>query len=167
MLLLLDCCAAGTACTDNGHGVTELLGACAFKNTANGVGEFSFTVALCEELKAFSRVPSFTVSKLYSNLLRRTQLSPSHMTLQKAPVHVVLTQDYKLPRSIQLSPLPREPAPADSVEALLQELRFDNSRLGNESRDSASSKVCEADAGSFSPGPGSSSRTSLFLDDKT
>ncbi|KAL3428499.1 hypothetical protein PVAG01_02008 [Phlyctema vagabunda] len=106
VLLLLDCCAAGTASTDHGNGVTELIGACAFNVNANGVGEFSFTTALSKELRAFSKIPSFTVGRLYNNLLRRTQMTLSHMTLQKAPVHVVLTQDHKLPRSIQLSPLP-------------------------------------------------------------
>lgn len=183
VLLLLDCCAAGTAATDNGHGVTELLGACAFNNTANGVGEFSFTDALCKELWAFRKIPSFTIGRLYNNLLRRIQLSPSHLTIQKAPVHVVLTQDHQFPRSIQLSAIPQRLENAEDSKTLLQSeptssqpnIEQTSSRLQPPminplqtiSRGSSFSKVEEVEADSSSHERSDSSRTSMSLDANT
>ncbi|RDW58140.1 hypothetical protein BP6252_13551 [Coleophoma cylindrospora] len=165
VLLLLDCCAAGTASTDDGHGVTELIGACAFNVVANGVGDYSFTTALSKELRAFRKIPSFTVGRLYNNLLRRVQMSLSHMTIQKAPIHVVLTQDDKLPRSIQLSPLQRRLEGPVSTMLVL--------RSGSRSEPGAdrylhsnSSSASDEDADPFSQQSGSSSITSLSSESK-
>jgi hypothetical protein len=53
-LILLDCCASGTANTSKGSGVTEIITACAWNQTANGVGEYSLTNALVVELQLLS-----------------------------------------------------------------------------------------------------------------
>src|SRR3954470_24394412 len=57
VLILLDCCNAGTANTNEGEGVTELISACAFNSRTNGVGPYSFTNALVIELQDLSRRP--------------------------------------------------------------------------------------------------------------
>lgn len=84
--------------------MTELLAACAFNSIANGVGPFSFTHALISQLRKLAHVPSFTVGYLYNLLFTEIQgwrLEDSKH--KKAPVHLVLTQDRRLPRSITLS----------------------------------------------------------------
>ncbi|KAH8587443.1 hypothetical protein B0O99DRAFT_494001, partial [Bisporella sp. PMI_857] len=104
VLLLLDCCASGTANTDTGNGVTELIAACGFNTVANPVGKFSFTHALITELELLKDVPSFTVGSLYNKILCRIQnWMPAGREMQRPPLHVVLTQNQRLPRSIQLS----------------------------------------------------------------
>jgi hypothetical protein len=64
VLILLDCCAAGVCTTDEGNGVTELIAACAYNASANGVGAFSFTNALVAKLKHLAQWPSFTIGYL-------------------------------------------------------------------------------------------------------
>lgn len=106
VLLLLDCCSSGTANTDVGHGVTELIAAAGFNGTANPVGANSFTEALITELTLMRNLPAFTVGALYSKILCRLQSrlpSPGEPP-QRPPLHVVLTQNHQLPRSIRLSP---------------------------------------------------------------
>jgi hypothetical protein len=105
VLLLLDCCASGTANTDVGHGVTELIAACGFNTSANPVGPDSFTRALLTELSLLRNCPPFTVGTLYNKLLRRLQnWMPVGREMQKPPLHVVLTQKSQLSQSIQLAP---------------------------------------------------------------
>jgi hypothetical protein len=90
--------------TDIGNGVTELIAACAFNNTANGVGPFSFTHALISQLRKLIHMPSFTVGYLYNLLFTEIQsLRIDDIQRKKAPVHLVLTQDHRLPRSITIS----------------------------------------------------------------
>jgi hypothetical protein len=90
--------------TDIGNGVTELMAACAFNNTANGVGPFSFTHALVAQLRKLIHMPSFTVGYLYNLLFTEIQsLRIEDAQRKKAPVHLVLTQDHRLPRSITIS----------------------------------------------------------------
>lgn len=104
-LIILDCCASGTANTDNGRGITELIAACGFNVSAYPVGAHSFTRALITELRLLSRIPCFTVSMLYNNILSRIQkCMPEFQELLKPPLHVILSQDRELPRGIQLSP---------------------------------------------------------------
>jgi hypothetical protein len=115
-LILLDCCASGTANTSEGSGVTEIITACAWNQIANGVGEYSLTNALAVELQLLSLRRSFSVGELYRNVFLRTQSrQPTmrtedgrHWERHPAPIHLVLTQDTLRPRSIQLSvqPLP-------------------------------------------------------------
>ena len=105
MLILLDCCASGTASAGEGHGSSELISACAYNAIANGVGQYSFTNALVIELRALSSKPSFSIGELYSNIFIRAQsrLPDDGRERHPAPVHLVLTREEKFPRSIQLS----------------------------------------------------------------
>jgi hypothetical protein len=110
-LILLNCCASGTANTSEGSGVTEIITACAWNQIANGVGEYSLTNALVVELQLLSPRRSFSVGELYRNVFLRTQSRQStmrtedgrHWERHPAPIHLVLTQDTLRPRSIQLS----------------------------------------------------------------
>ena len=88
-----------------GHGVTELIAACGFNGSANPVGPDSFTNTLITELRLLSNMPSFTVGVLYNKILCRIQSKmPAGREMQKSPLHVVLSQDRRLPKGIQLSP---------------------------------------------------------------
>jgi hypothetical protein len=106
VLILLDCCASGTANTDDGRGTTELIAACGFDAAANPVGAHSFTKALITELIDLSHDPCFTVSILYNNILSRllNWMPDGPGSGRKSPLYVPLTQDPDLPRLIQLSP---------------------------------------------------------------
>ena len=87
-----------------GNGVTELIAACAFNDSTNGVGRFSFTHALIGQLSKLSHMPFFTVGYLYNLLFTEIQGWRKEDTRhKKAPVHIILTQDHRLPRSIKLS----------------------------------------------------------------
>ena len=88
----------------SGNGVTELLAACTFNNSANGVGPFSFTHVLVSQLRVLVNKPSFTVGYLYNLLFTEVQGLPVKAAeFRKPPIHLVLTQDHRLPRSITLS----------------------------------------------------------------
>lgn len=103
-MILLDCCASGVCTTDEGNGVTELIAACAYNAIANGVGPFSFTHALIAKLRLLAQLPYFTIGYLYNALFTEIQgwrLEDSRH--KKAPVHLVLSQNSELPRSIRLS----------------------------------------------------------------
>lgn len=104
VLILLDCCASGVCTTDEGNGVTELIAACAYNAVANGVGPFSFTHALNAKLRLLIQRPYFTIGYLYNALFTEVQgwrLEDSRH--KKAPVHLVLSQNHDMPRSIRLS----------------------------------------------------------------
>jgi hypothetical protein len=105
VLLLLDCCNAGTANTNEGEGLTELISACAWNSEANGVGPYSFTNALVIELQDLAKRPFFSTGELYGNIFSRIQgrMPENGMERHPAPVHLVLTNDSQYPRSIQLS----------------------------------------------------------------
>lgn len=84
--------------------MTELIAACAFNDITNGVGRFSFTHALICQLTKLVGMPSFTVGYLYNLLFTEIQGWRKEDTRhKKAPVHLVLTQDHRLPRSIKIS----------------------------------------------------------------
>lgn len=110
VLILLDCCASGTANASEGNGVNELISACAFNETANGVGPYSFTSALVTELRLLGNRPSFSVGELYKKIFFRTQCrmpeelyaDGTERERHPAPIHLVLTQGVPVPRSIQL-----------------------------------------------------------------
>jgi hypothetical protein len=110
VLLLLDCCHSGTANTNEGRGVTELISAGAFNTKANGVGPYSFTNALILELEALASKRRFSTAELYNNIFCRIQLRMPEDNLKSerhpAPVHLVLTNDSQYRRSIHLSKLP-------------------------------------------------------------
>ncbi|KUJ15978.1 uncharacterized protein LY89DRAFT_546616, partial [Mollisia scopiformis] len=110
VLILLDCCASGTANASDGNGVNELISACAFNEIANGVGPYSFTSALVTELRLLSNKPSFSVGELYKKIFFRTQcrmpeeryLDGTQKERHPAPIHLVLSQGESGPRGIQL-----------------------------------------------------------------
>ncbi|CZR65496.1 related to cholesterol oxidase precursor [Phialocephala subalpina] len=105
VLILLDCCHAGTANNNEGNGVTELIAACAYNSLANGVGSFSFTRELEIELRDLAKLPSFSIGNLYHNIFCRIQARMSDDERDHpAPVYLPLTQeDPRYPRSIRLS----------------------------------------------------------------
>ena len=105
VLLLLDCCNAGTANTNEGEGLTELISACAYNSKANGVGPYSFTHALVIELKELAKRPSFSVGELYGNIFCRIQARMPEDGTERhpAPVHLVLTNDTHYQQSIRIS----------------------------------------------------------------
>jgi len=87
-----------------GNRTTELIAACAFNDTANGVGPFSFTNALISQLRKLAHLPSFTVGYLYNLIFTEIQnWRVDDPRQKKAPVHIVLTTDPRLPRSIAIS----------------------------------------------------------------
>lgn len=92
-----------------GNGVAELLAACAFNNTTNGVGPFSFTHVLTPQLQNLASRPSFTIGYLYNLIFGQVQALPvKSAEYRKPPIHLALTQDHRLPRSITLSCRKRE-----------------------------------------------------------
>ena len=117
VLILLDCCWSGVANETEGNGITELLCACPFNTRANGVGHYSFTQALATELRLLSKVPCFSIGKLYTAIYTRMQ---SFLTQgidnerYPAPVHFVLSQDGPHLRGIQLAV--KKPKRASSLE---------------------------------------------------
>ena len=144
VLLLLDCCHSGTANTNEGHGVTELISAGAFNTKANGVGPYSFTNALVLELQALALKRSFSTAELYNNIFCRIQLRmpEDHAKSERhpAPVHLVLTNDSQFRRSIHLSKLTTtceeqgahsQPPPQDSptLENGDSDIKFENETL--------------------------------------
>jgi hypothetical protein len=106
VLILLDSCSSGIGDAGEGHGVTELMAACAFDTIANGVGHYSFTKALTTELFFLSQKRSFPVVELYTRVYCRAQ---HHMPQgikderHPAPIHLLLTRDDLFPRGLQLS----------------------------------------------------------------
>ena len=69
VLLLLDCCYAGSAARGDINGTNELIAACGREVIAVGVTDRSFTQNLMRKLRSFQDQP-FTVSQLYERLLK-------------------------------------------------------------------------------------------------
>jgi hypothetical protein len=106
VLILLDSCSSGIGDAGEGHGVTELMAACAFDTIANGVGHYSFTKALTTELCFLSQKRSFPVVELYTRVYCRAQHHmPQGIKNERhpAPIHLLLTRDDIFPRGLQLS----------------------------------------------------------------
>ena len=109
VLIWLDCCYGGRAHFGEGNGVTELMAACDYESTANGVGDFSFTHNLIIELRRFAKAGEpFNTAQLWERMYHRMQ---SHVAQEveneryPAPVHFILTRDPVFHRSIELAPL--------------------------------------------------------------
>jgi hypothetical protein len=107
VLLLLDCCHAGSANTNEGNGVTEVISACPYNSNANGVGPYSFTHALVIELEALASRAEFSTGELYNNIYCRTQIrlpeDGAGTERHPPPIHLVLSNDSKFRRSIHLA----------------------------------------------------------------
>jgi hypothetical protein len=83
VLIILDCCYAGTAGRDKVTGTKELLAACGMEVEAEGLTPYSFTRNLIDKLRSFGTRP-FTVSELYERLVkakRRLQNTPQYVPL--------------------------------------------------------------------------------------
>jgi hypothetical protein len=83
VLILLDCCFAGSAGRDNVRGTKELLAACGMEVIAEDVTKYSFTRNLIHKLRSFGDRP-FTVSELYERLIkakRRLHNTPQYVPL--------------------------------------------------------------------------------------
>lgn len=83
VLIVLDCCFAGSAGRSNVKGTKELLAACGMEATAEGVSDYSFTRNLIDKLRSFGTDP-FTVSELYERLVkakRRLRNTPQYIPL--------------------------------------------------------------------------------------
>ncbi|TVY46156.1 GATA zinc finger domain-containing protein, partial [Lachnellula occidentalis] len=166
VLILLDCCASGLSNTEEGNGVTELLAACAFNSIANGVGPTSFTHALISQLRKLARMPALTVGYLYNLIFAEIQgLQIEDPQRKKAPIHLVLTQDHRLPRSIRISARPRIPVmnrPSLSAGRPLSGNACKRD-TGSLPQDFASSQSSGRSSGVFSPGSndGASSSSSF------
>jgi hypothetical protein len=148
-----------TLSISTGNGVTELLAACDFNSVANGVGPFSFTHALISQLRKLAHVPSFTVGYLYN--LPFTEIQGWRLEdswNKKAPVHLVIIQDHRLPRSITLSARrpPLQPG-SQKLRPLFQEV---DGRIFADSNAS----IAQQSATSGSPS-GSNASTSPFNSD--
>jgi hypothetical protein len=126
-ILFYDACgSAETSVTTKSEvrrGVTELIAACGFNETAPGVGDHSFTASLTKELKSQSQagVP-FSVSSLFSRVLSSMRKSETYQK-KSTPVNTRLVCD-RTGRQIKIQPLDRQEAtqekskdePEDGIE---------------------------------------------------
>src|SRR5450432_1229848 len=83
VLIVLDCCFAGSAGRDSVKGTKELLAACGMEVIAEDVTQYSFTRNLIDKLRSFDTRP-FTVSELYERLIkarRRLRNTPQYVPL--------------------------------------------------------------------------------------
>jgi hypothetical protein len=135
VLLLLDCCHAGTANTNEGEGLTELISACAYNSKANGVGPYSFTHALVIELNELAKQPYFSVGKLFGDIFYRIQARMPEDGTERhpAPVHLVLTNDTHYRQSIMISSRLNE-----NSDARISVPNADASNADTDSQDSSS-----------------------------
>lgn len=69
VLLLLDCCFAGSAVRGDVEGTNEIIAACGRETLAEGVTDRSFTHNLMRKIRSFNGQP-FTVVQLYERLLK-------------------------------------------------------------------------------------------------
>lgn len=84
VLILLDCCYAGTAGRDTVKGTKELLAACGIEVEAEGLTPYSFTRNLIDKLRSFG-TRAFKVSDLYERLVK------AKIRLRNTPQYVPLT----------------------------------------------------------------------------
>lgn len=120
VFILLDCCASGVCTTDEGNGVTELIAACAYNAIANGVGSYSFTHALITKLRLMAYLPYFNIGYLYNAIY--TEVSSWRIEdprFKKAPIHLVLSQNQSLSRSICLCRWPKVHSGENSTSQVL------------------------------------------------
>ena len=83
VLILLDCCYAGSAARTDISGTNEILAACGRESTTLGVGAGSFTAKILRKIRSFKGKP-FTVEQLYQRLLndrKRMDITPQYAPL--------------------------------------------------------------------------------------
>jgi len=145
VLVLLDSTGAGSFKSTEGNGVTELIAACAFKESANRVEPGSFTKLLINTLQRLSRMRSFTINYLYNCLSEKWQGFRQLNGHNIDPIHVILGQDKGRPRSI-LFPTHFQPArfeiePEESSQPSFESTASDHVSSENEKGDEGSSVV--------------------------
>ncbi|KAL9008736.1 MAG: hypothetical protein Q9173_006169 [Seirophora scorigena] len=120
VLILLDCCAAGSSAGGSGKGITQLIAACGFESFAPGVGKHSFTRALIEELKYYNLRGPVSTAFLHNKILARVMkawnpryASDGTQERRRTPIYVDLSGQAR-PRCIELSPLPIPPSAPSS-----------------------------------------------------
>lgn len=127
VLILLDCCAAGSSAGGSGKGINQMIAACGFESFTPGVGEHSFTRALIEELKYYELRGPISTALLHNKILARAKkawnpryASDGTHERRRTPIYIDLSEQAR-PRCIELSPLPIQPsAPSSpSLEELL------------------------------------------------
>jgi hypothetical protein len=101
VLILLDSTGAGSFTSTKGNGVTELIAACAFKESANTAESPSFTEVVINTLQRLSRMPSFTVNYLYNCIFKKYQAFHEFRGQKVDPIRIILGQDEGRPRSIR------------------------------------------------------------------
>jgi hypothetical protein len=101
VLILLDSTGAGSFTSTESNGGTELIAACAFKESLNIIKQPSFTGVLVETLQRLSRMPPFTVNYLYNCLLENCLAVREFHGRKVDPIHIILGQDKRRPRSIR------------------------------------------------------------------
>ena len=112
VLILMDCCSAGSSVAGSCKGTTEVIAACGFEAFAPGVGKDSFTSSLIEELKWFG-LRRRLISSVYLHNRVTTRImntwNPRYATdgsaeRRKTPIFFCL-DDRSNHRCINLSPL--------------------------------------------------------------
>ncbi|KAI4197743.1 MAG: hypothetical protein LQ350_005718 [Teloschistes chrysophthalmus] len=127
VLILLDCCAAGSSGGNAGQGVTEVIAACGFEAFAPGVGLHSFTSNLIDELRYLGQSrKTFTSAFLHNKVLARLKKSwnPRYALNEKqerrrTPIYIHLADGGKQ-RCVELGPLRRSSSVIDSSTSTLQ-----------------------------------------------
>jgi hypothetical protein len=101
VLVLLDSTGAGSFTSTEGNGVTELIAACAFKQSGNTAKLPSFTKLIVNTLQRLSIMPSFTVNYFYNCIFEKCQALREFHHHKIDPIHIILGQDKGRPRSIR------------------------------------------------------------------
>lgn len=125
MLILLDCCAAGSSAGNPSEGHTEIMGACGFESDTPGVGDHSFTRSLIEELRYYGeRRRPISTAFLYSKIVARAKDSwflrferNADSERRRTPIHIHLA-DRPKQRCIELTPMAPLPPPPGHLPSL-------------------------------------------------
>jgi len=112
VLLLLDCCAAASSASVDGHpnSVTETIAACGFETWAPQPGRHSFTNTLISVLEEWEDRPDFTAAMLHCEVLNRLRHEKPErrgrmkkFECRRTPVHILSTRNSKA-GSVELCP---------------------------------------------------------------
>ncbi|MCJ1351262.1 MAG: hypothetical protein MMC33_001246 [Icmadophila ericetorum] len=120
VLILLDCCAAGSSVDSTNSGVViEVIAACEFESKAPLIGEHSFTSNLIYELEYLATRLPFSAAALHTKVLSRIMWhNPRYeqggrgKEKRKTPIHILLSCEAER-KCIELSPLPKIQVPVE------------------------------------------------------
>jgi hypothetical protein len=134
VLILLDTDGLGTCTSSGGNGLTELIAASDAQAQA-AAGFYSFTHSLIRSLEILSMGPSFAVSYLYKDIFARMEAQAISESGAKnriqAPIHLVLSQKKKFPRSIVI-PTKFQRAPYPVRQKLIEDTHPTSSKERSE-----------------------------------